>query len=276
MSLTQEQIKRATDVFRILASVEFNHKKRTDPQQNFMEPLEVVSVAVGLKPSFCAGLSDYHEPFCKNLIKISGNIGLQFARTPTSEIRVQLKAFAGHNISLQLLSRFAELLLTKEDKRTQLLWLYLDHGLKTRIVDAASGKISLGETLGYPKCCTDAYLQNEADLMETEMEFYSKNFGAKTDDDFIALYKKSAPIEGKFMVKLQTVRDEITTRQAWSINKHPFVHFISCGRCLDDPNSPAALLNNEMRELAHAMNSTFARKFTSYADSYFSMFQESR
>jgi hypothetical protein len=165
---------------------------------------------------------------------------------------------------------------TEQDRKSRVLWLFTGQKTEIDIHSAVAGNSSVGELLGYPKCCTDGYLQLQANLIENDMASYSKYHGAKDDDDFISCYRAMRPLGEGFDVQLGAIRNEIQSRQALTIKQYPFVHFIACRECLKSPHSPASTQDAEMSELAHFLSPTFARKFKAYADYYFSHFQRSR
>ena len=139
-----------------------------------------------------------------------------------------------------------------------------------------AGQIPMGDVLGYPRCCTDEYLNLEVQRMDTELDYFRQHHGAKTESDLVTLYQNDTEIIGSHRERIEDVCNTMTTRQANSIKHFPFVHFIACPRCLDQPESPAAQLNQKMAELASDLSKTFARKFTTYAEHYFHIFQQTR
>jgi hypothetical protein len=276
MTLSEAQIKKAENVFSALGRIDFNHKNRKDRQQNFLEPLELVATAIGIKRSFCAGLSSYDERFCGMLQTFAEKNELLSTRSPSVDVQLQLRALPGHKISHAFLTRFSNMLATEQDRKMRILWIYTDQKTGIDVQAAVLGNISVGELLGYPKCCTNGYLQLEAHLIDTEMKFYSKHYRAESDDDQISCYRAQRLIEGDFVDRLDAIKDEIRSRQALSIKLYPFIHFIACRECMKSPQSPASLQNIEMSELAEALNPTFARKFRAYADDYYNLFQKTQ
>ena len=95
---------------------------------------------------------------------------------------------------------------------------------------------------------------------------------AQEDAEIIRLFLDEAPIGARFEAEYQIAAKEIQARQARSIRVFPFVHFIACEGCLNDPTSPAALINKTMSDLAWDLDSGFAREFTGYACDYYSRF----
>ena len=264
-------------LFSALSQVNFNHRGRDDPQQVFMERLEIMAVETGLKPAFAAGQSGHNLSFNRQLEKFAANNGFLAVSTPGVSAFTQLLALPTHNIGSSLLKTITMLIRQSvPNPDQQILWLFKDSRLKESIDLCVAGQIPVGDVLGYPRCCTDGYLELEAQRMQTELDYFRQHHGAKTDADLVALYQSETDITGPHKERIEVVCSTMTTRQANSIKRLPFVHFIACPRCQDDPGSPAAQLNQKMAQLASDLSPTFARKFTSYAENYFRIFQQTR
>jgi hypothetical protein len=90
--------RRARELFKGLKHVTFDHPKREDPQQVFMEQLELVATGLGLKPAFLAGQSSYSSTFLVQLEEYARTNGLLTRRTENIIVQSELVALGNHTI----------------------------------------------------------------------------------------------------------------------------------------------------------------------------------
>ena len=145
--------------------------------------------------------------------------------------------------------------------------------MEQSIRPCADGQLRMGDILGYPRCCTEEYLRLEAKRVETELECFQKEHGARTESDLVRLYQDETEPSGEYRETINAICRTMTAQQAYSIKTFPFLHFTACRTCLQTTNCLASELNQKQAQLAHDLSRTFARKFIEYADDYFDQFQ---
>jgi hypothetical protein len=264
-------------IFTQLSRIDFNHIDRTDRQQVFMEPLEVVATAIQMKPASVFGQSGYNAHFLCQLENFSEQNRLHTIRTPEISVGTQLLFLKSPRIPPSVLAgAVGGSQISGHDESTgNLLWIFASppSAFQSKIRAAASGNESLGTLLGYPDCCTNNYLCLEEKLFVTSLDFYTSQCDARTDTDISRLLLTDQPLTGAHAVKESEIIHELRLQQAHSIGQFPFIHFIACGECMRHVDSPAGRLNKSMSDLAISLSKTFARKFTDYAKNYFEDFE---
>jgi hypothetical protein len=265
---------RAKALFAQLSRVNFNHAARTDPQQTFMEPLEIVATGLAIRPAAVFGQSAYNNHFLRQLENFAEQNQIHTCRTHAFPVDSELLTLPGLRISRGIMLGIVKALMEESMSRAKegVLWLYSAPESQIQILKGVEGNAVLGTLLGYPSCCVNYYLGLEATLLQIEFDFYAQKHGARTDDEVLRLRQRNLPPSGDHAQALEAGRYRIQRQQALSIRDFPFNHFIACDECLNNPESPAALLNKAMSDLASNLNQTFARKFTDYARTYFAAF----
>ena len=145
-----------------LRQISFVRNERQDPQQNLIEPLELVAVFAGLKQGYLGG----HSGHCLELLP---------------EIEEHAQRFGLYTVWNESVSRYGHLVadvdggfwkhVINEERNGRLaapqcLWVYRDESAGEKILSCVSGELSAAGVLGYPECCAEHHFRHSAAWIE--------------------------------------------------------------------------------------------------------------
>ncbi len=238
-----------------LRQISFVRDEREDPQQNLIEPLELVAVMAGLKPTYLGG----HGGHCLELLQQIEEHALRFGLhtvwnesvSPYDHVVPDVdRTFWNYVIEQNHEARLAA---------PKCLWAYRDESEGDKIRRCVSGELSVAAVLGYPECCTEHHFRHRVGWLESLAKAYRKREGAKTADALVSLYRKQVSS------RVEWPEDLVQKELYHSLERYPFVHFTACPNCIDADDSPAAAINTTLQELATSLEPRFAAEFKKYA-----------
>ena len=234
-------------LFGELRSIRFSETEKPGRSENLTDILEIAAVFTGLKPSHLSGHGCRSESLMLTLQQIAPRYGLFTLRTS------KCKHFRHREPKYEsAIVRWQDL--TDEKKASSdgdVLWIYKNPSLADEILSAVGGHTNASHVLGYPDCCVTHHLENGIRVGETYVAALRKAHSVPTIEEVIGLMEADVPVEVTF------AGIDMTDKE--SHLRFPYVQFDACRRCLSKPDSPAARINKQMRDLAFLLSKEFAR-----------------
>ncbi len=128
-------------------------------------------------------------------------------------------------------------------KQKRIVWIFKDSSLSVKIKKTIDGLEELGRTLGYPRCCVEAYDDDHTRNTELVYEYIVTKLKARDDEEAIRI------LQGDPEIRLP-----LLNRVPESAKKFPFISHIACDGCLSDEKSESSTLNQRFRDIAVAAN----------------------
>lgn len=236
-------------LFYQLQKLKFDLAEKPSGRENLTDILEIVAVAAGIKPAHVNGQGTRSETLLLELEKIASERSLLALRT--HPILPYLHRSPNYD------SRFA----AWQDEQTKqeclsspfVLWIYKDSSLKKAILNAVNGGPWITRVLGYPECCVVDYSEKLIRFSELLVGGYKTQYNATSTEDFIRLSTEDASVEV----------DDDEYKKITKLELLPFVQIFACDECLAADDTPATLINSQMRDLAQKLSAEFAKEIIS-------------
>jgi len=194
------------------------------PMMDARNKLEIFAVKTGLKPAYL-GNRDVKSTINDNLDilkQLAAIIGLKYKITGIPPLYFLRRP----NVPNDFINAY----FTRED--FDILWIYNDPKIESKIRNCLSGELNEGYVLGYPECCIKWH--EEKRVLEVESAFNQN------------------------MHKWERITDKHLFG-TWK--KYPFAPHWACSKCLNGQNQETERLNNQYRELARKIGVDFEKDF---------------
>lgn len=238
----QEKIARTGRIFEALKDVSFAEYPAIDVQ----ERLSLLTVPAGVRPVAVLGVAQpkEYEGFLVRLKDILGNFGLHslFAKPIPA-------TYEGSALPHEVNEIFREHSSRSDAQYSPLLWVYQTPQIRRDVRAVEKCEVEAGILLDYPKCCVaedkarklrghdifaKAIIQKVGDAPDAVRQALEADLGVEVDDEAFD-----------------------TTNAKRTAEQFPFVFHIACETCLQTPGSSTAVLDNEYRSLAKAIDRDF-------------------
>ncbi|HEX3151484.1 MAG TPA: hypothetical protein VHR66_25625 [Gemmataceae bacterium] len=257
----------AHSLFSALRRINF-HRKGRDPHHNLTDPLEIVAVAIGLKPAFLGGQKPSDQELLDEVAKVTSELGLHARKTSGVGPMAELLSLSPPPVD----RAFLEYFITEDSYHLRsefpVCWIFADPTIAGQIDECERGTRSLSEVLGYPQCCVENLLRLQGRKYELKLDAYRREYMAKSVEELIDLENKGVGPSRAVKARIESVNTEIAKQVGESIVKFPFIHFTACPPCLSASGSPADLIHSLMKDLAFSLDQKFAREFEEYGSYY--------
>jgi hypothetical protein len=130
-------------------------------------------------------------------------------------------------------------------------WVVKREDYKDNVEKAVLGEGTLGEALGYPACCTDAYNADRA----LHLQMYYQALCESADSDSTSIIVEALENNEPVKAELPSAHRVIQTMSLFS-----FLPFIACQSCLENPDSPCAERNETYRRVLATLAPMAARR----------------
>jgi hypothetical protein len=130
-------------------------------------------------------------------------------------------------------------------------WVVKREDCKENVGKAVRGEGTLGEALGYPACCADAYNADRALHLQMYYQALCESAGSKITSIIVEALENNEPVKAE----LPSAQRVIQTMSRFS-----FLPFIACQSCLDSPDSPCSEQNETYRRVLATLAPMAARR----------------
>lgn len=215
---------------------------------NLGDVLEVIAVAVGLKPAHLNGQAFRSAMLFNDLEHLAARYDFVTLRT---------KSVRHHYPRMPRYDQAIYRCLNDEREQARqavpdVLWVYSDPSLGGIILDTVAGDRDVSKVLGYPECCVRSDAEYGTCYSELYIEALGRTHRAKNVEDYIRLLDEDPE------VPVDLSRLDNTTGE--SNKTFPYVQFNACRACINSHGSPAAKINRSMRDLAFSLSEIFGRE----------------
>ena len=217
--------------------------------------LEILAVKFGLKPAFL-GLAEARTNFEHAAILL--NLKYQLTNTPPPYFSRKPR------VRESFLSAFVRIMMG------EVVWIYSDVQVKSRISASLAGRLNEGHVLGYPQCCIRWHekkrvLQVESVFQDIE-SYISRNplalmnaqRGGGEEEMYEALL--CDPRGQGYHDNQDRVSAERSQHIERTYKRYPFVPHWACSSCLEGKNEETERLNRQYQELAMNVSPGLARE----------------
>lgn len=225
---------------------------RLSEHEDLLDILEVVAVALGLKPAHLQGQGCHDPRRVDRLETVSRRFGLRALRSggaPSAGFEGLPAQIAAHFVA-------AERAQQQEDRQDR-LWVYRDATLEGGIHSLLAGRHDLfAAVLGYPACCVAANAGRQEAVTHYAVAALGRAMGDDSPDALLAALKGEAgnaellPDDAAALHRLAT--------DLPSIARFPFIGFFPCAACAARDDSPAGRINESMKALAKRLSPALA------------------
>jgi len=235
-------------LFLALRGIPADPTDKPDPAENLTDTLEIVAVQAGIKPAHLSGQGMRSERILVSLEEIANQHGLLTLRT--NAIRRYRERMPAYEAKISEWQRDQDEL--KRKTIPYILWIYKDPSLGPLIQHTVEGRSDVSKVLGYPQCCVSHDNEEGTQLSELLIDRLRTIYSAKNAADIIELLKADAKVS----------MDDFGTLEHMSLShtRFPYIQFEACPTCLSSTISPAAVINSQMRDLAHGLSESFGRE----------------
>lgn len=239
-------------LYQDLRQLQFDRDIKQSEWENQTDVLEILAVAGGIKPAHLNGHGMRDEHLLDALEKLSASHGLHALRlSPHPPTRLSKP-----NLEPEFLDWCDARDRTLASESPKVLWIYKEPSTRRLIEELSAGSSDESVALGYPRCCVEAHCALGAEMQLLLVEGYKSQYGAKSVRDLIALSEQDAKVA--LSRPIRTLDDE-------SKCKFPFLQCTACASCLSSDESPAGILNRQMKELADSVDGEFAARIQAVA-----------
>lgn len=258
---------RAKAVFTELTSLPYQPPGR-DEHHALTDQLELVAVAVGLKPAFLGGQSDPTDVLCRQIADVAPRLELHTLWGAGLTDMAVIKSVDWPGVD----SAYVEFMLESDMPRLQSqqlsLWVYADASHEAIIRSCEWGERLSSDALGYPTCCTRHFMSRLAYKLELKLAAFRKEYGAQSTGDLVHLNRMGVGPSLRVKQTIEEINNELSALLRRSLKAFPYIHFTACPNCIDTPGSPAAQINTQMKQLAELLDPRFAQRFLDHVAWY--------
>lgn len=222
--------------------------EKPDLWENSTNALEVLAVKDGVKPAHLNGQGGGSEKILKSLEQIALRYSLLTLRTNSLRVFELRKP----NFEPEIYNWQTEQNESEREATADVLWIYNEPSLEPAILETVNGKRNVSLVLGYPECCVIQWLELGIYGWESLIKAFKETYGASTPSDVITLLKEDKG------VTIEEGWDPLAEMKE-SHRLFSYVQFTACPTCRRSTNSPAAVINGAMRDLAFHVSQTFGR-----------------
>lgn len=224
---------------------------KPDPHENLTDILEIVAVAAGIRSAHLQGQGHHDEHRLAVLEGVARRHGLTTLRTRS------LTPFFIHRPR-----RYDPRLIELEDadnvknqqERPEVLWVYAEPQIITKLQDVVAGRAGVSDVLGYPICCEVYSSEQKLAVAEAYVQGIINTYHPPTADEIVALWKRNVQVQ----ITIDPDADVLHYRH--SLRRFPYIQFTACPTCRADKDSPAVRVNGRMRDLAFSLSPSFGRQ----------------
>ncbi|MDP6502413.1 MAG: hypothetical protein QF886_02305 [Planctomycetota bacterium] len=130
-------------------------------------------------------------------------------------------------------------------------WVVKREDCRDIVEKAVRGEATLGDALGYPTCCADAYNADRALHLRMYYESLCRSAGSKSTSLILNLLEKNEPVNAELPSAVRVVQ---------TMSRFSFLPFIACQSCLEHPDSPCVERNDAFRRVLTSLAPTAARR----------------
>ncbi len=244
-------------LFADLQLLRFVSGDRESHHENLVDILEIVAVAAELKPAHLSGQGLSSPELLHRLELLAPAHGLFHQRT------LNVRPF--HPRAPRYDARIWESQLADERRQQEesphVLWIFRQPEIRAALPDVVSGVTSVAAVLGYPQCCVDYRAELGVRVVESYVEALRQAFNVTQPDDILRLVRDDTAVETDPHGAWGEILESLTRSRV----TFPYTSFEACPPCLTEPNSPAAVINITMRDLAAVVSESFVREIEAAA-----------
>ena len=235
---------RLRSLYRALRSIHFDPLEKPSHWERLTDVLEILAVRQGIKPAHLSGHGFRSQQLLLALESVAGKHGLLTLRTPPHQPHWHREPRVEHGF----LEWHRQCQQHEASAAGAVLWIYRNTSLRPSIELLLNGGVDETKVLGYPDCCVRAHSAICTQLIEALVDGYRRQHQAVTVKELIRCGERDVPV----------AVTPISTMEADTRWRFPFVQFTACPDCLGRSDSPAAGVNAAMQRLAITVDAELA------------------
>ena len=130
-------------------------------------------------------------------------------------------------------------------------WVVKRQDCRDMVEKAVRGEATLGNALGYPACCGEAYNADRALHLQMYYQALCESAGCKSTSVILELLAKNESVKAELPSAERVVH---------TMSRFPFLPFIACQSCLEQPNSPCVERNEAFKKVLTSLAPMAARR----------------
>ncbi|MDA0838736.1 MAG: hypothetical protein O3B01_13355 [Planctomycetota bacterium] len=130
-------------------------------------------------------------------------------------------------------------------------WVVKREDCKEAVERAVKGEARLGDALGYPACCAEAYNADRALHLQMYYQALCKSEGSNSTSVILKALEKNESVKAELPSAQRVIR---------TMSRFSFLPFIACQSCLDSPESPCSKRNETYRRVLATLAPGAARR----------------